>query len=527
MNQTTADLDSKNMGSISASVSDGLDLEGKTEAAARPRGVALNSFWNLAGMSAPLVLAAFAIPLLIHHLGVDRFGVLTLAWVLVGYLSLFDLGIGRATTKLLAEKMALGDSASGARLIWTAIFSMTLLGVVLAAALFILTPWLSHTALKIPVALQGEALRSFYWLAAAVPFVTLASGLRGMLEAHESFGVVNVMRIGLGAFTYLGPLAVLPFSRSLVPIVLTLVLARVANCGVHFWLCKRCMPIFSLGISWDRETFRELLGFGGWLTVSNIVSPIMVYIDRFLIGSLISMSAVAYYTTPSELVTKLWVVPTALAGVLFPAFSANLALKKGERATSLFGDGVGAIFVILFPLTLVAVLFAPEALRFWLGAEFARRSAVVLQILVIGVFFNSLAHIPYALLQASGRPDITAKVHMAELPCYAALLYWSIKSQGIEGAAVAWTCRLCAEAAILFFFSELIVKCPLTPRLTTSIVASSVTLITAFLMPTLFLKMLFLGTVLMVFGVVMWLWTFSDLQRLRLRSWLRVVPLFE
>jgi len=477
--------------------------------------------WNFVGQSFPLLLAAFAIPILLRQLGVDRFGVLTLAWILVGYFSLFDLGIGRATTKLLAEKIALDDSNGATKLIWTAIWSMSLLGMVFGGALFALAPWLSTSALKIPLPLQRETLRTLSWLAVAVPFVTLTCGLRGMLEAQQNFVAVNALRVGLGVITYLGPLTVLPFSRNLVPVVLTLVVARLVSCGVHLLVCKRGIPAFSRELTWDRHSFRELLGYGSWITVSNVISPIMVYLDRFLIGSLISISAVAYYTTPSEVVTKLWVVPAALAGVLFPAFSEALAVANQDRATSLYERGVGSTFAILFPLILVIILFAPEGLRFWLGPEFARRSAVILQILAIGVFVNSLANIPYALLQASGRPDLTAKLHLLEVPCYIGVLYYAIRLRGIEGAAVAWTCRLCAEGAVLFFLSRSILGRSLALCQRIIILVGTVVLLTACVIAGSLFKVLFLVAALSIFACVTWRWTLDDFQRLRLRSWLK------
>jgi O-antigen/teichoic acid export membrane protein len=490
----------------------------------RRASVASNSLWSLAGQSAPFLLAAVAIPILIRELGVDRFGVLSLAWILVGYLSLFDLGIGRATTKLLAETIARGDSETARSLIWTANFSMTVLGLCVGGALFALAPWLAHSALKIPLALQSETARSLSWLAVAVPFVTLTCGLRGMLEAQHNFRAVSALRAALGVMIFLGPLAVLPFSRSLVSVVITLVAARWLNCGLHLWICMRCLPMFSHAVAWDRRSFARLLGFGGWLTLSNIISPVMLYLDRFLIGSLISISAVAYYTTPSEIVTKLWVLPTAVAAVLFPAFSEALALGNRDRADSLYANGVGSTFIILFPSILVVILFAHEGLRFWLGDDFARGSASILRILAIGVFANSLANIPYTLLQASGRPDLTAKLHLIELPCYLTVLYGATRMRGIEGAAIAWSCRLCAEAGILFCLTGLVAGRSVAPRLAITIVMGGAVLLIACIIAGLLVKILFLVVALATFSCVVWRWTLHDFQRLRLRSWLKATP---
>ena len=105
--------------------------------------------------------------------------------------------------------------------------------------------------------------------------------------------------------------------------------------------------------------------FGGWMTVTNLVSPIMVYMDRFLIGSLLSIGAVAYYTAPFDMVTRLLLVPGGIAGVLFPAVAVSLA-QGSKRTGLLLARGEKYIFLAVFPAVLVIVTLAPEALRLWL-----------------------------------------------------------------------------------------------------------------------------------------------------------------
>jgi len=483
--------------------------------------IALNSIWNLIGQIAPILVAMCVIPFLVHHLGVDRFGVLTLAWILVGYLSLLDLGIGRATTKLLAEKLALGNTQGARNLVWTAILSMVVLGTAFAGIIAALAPWLSRSVLRIPVPLRNETLLSLYWIGLAIPFVTLTSGLRGMLEARQQFGTINVLRATLGFLAYLGPLMVMPFSHSLVPVVATLVMARIISCALHFWLCKRSMSALFSHVRWHQPSFRELVGFGSWITVSNVIGPLMVYLDRFLLSSMISISAVAYYTTPSELVVKLWIIPMSVTAVLFPAFSETLATARHERANWLYECGIGSILLALFPAVLLLVVFASEGLRFWLGSDFATHSATVLQVLLIGVFVNSLANIPYSLLQASGRPDWTAKLHLLELPCYAGLLHWTIRTQGINGAAVAWTLRLSVEAVILFWLAAKIMKGPIPFRLVASSVATVGILVLARALGGTLQKISFIVVTVTLFASVFWLWILRDSQRLRLRRWIK------
>ncbi|HVB86981.1 MAG TPA: flippase, partial [Candidatus Dormibacteraeota bacterium] len=377
------------------------------------------------------------------------FGILALAWVIIGYAGFFDLGVGRALTQFVAKKLGAGEDRDVPPLVWTSLALMLLLGIVGGAVVALISPWLVHRALHIPAALQRETLYSFYLLGASLPIVITTAGLRGFLEAHQRFDLVNALRIPLSVFVFAGPLLVLPFSHSLFPVVAVLVGGRVVGWAAHLLLCLRVMPALRHHIVWHRPSVGPLLSFGGWLTVTNIVSPLMVALDRFLISALLSVTAVAYYATPFEVVTRLLLIPGAVVGVMFPAFSASFVQDR-NRTAFLYGRCVKYVLLALFPIILLIFVFAGDGLKLWLGADFAQHSTRVLQWLAVGVFINGLAQIPYSLLQGVGRPDLTAKLHLAELPAYLLVLWWLIHADGIEGAAMAWTARVFVDALVLF-----------------------------------------------------------------------------
>ena len=70
--------------------------------------LARNTALSFFGQGATLLMAFLAVPLLIDGLGIARFGVLALAWVVFSYASFLDLGLGRALTKLTAERLGAG-----------------------------------------------------------------------------------------------------------------------------------------------------------------------------------------------------------------------------------------------------------------------------------------------------------------------------------------------------------------------------------------------------------------------------------
>jgi O-antigen/teichoic acid export membrane protein len=415
--------------------------------------VARGTLLNLLGHVAPLIAALAAVPLLVTQLEPARFGFLSLAWVIVGYFGLFDLGLGRALTRLIAERMGTPREPELPVLARTALLVLSGLGCVAGGLLFAIAPWLCSVVLKLPAGLQAEAASGLQALALCLPFVTLTAALRGMLEAGQRFGWVNALRVPLGVLTFLVPVAVTSYTPDLFAVCLALAVLRVIGSVAHWLVCVRLYPaLMRLGAP-SRQGFAEMFGYGMWLTVSNVVGPLMVYLDRFVIGALVSVAAVAYYTAPYEVVTRLWLVPAALTGVLFPVFAGSFSADP-QRTRRIYRKAIIVLAAAMLPLTLVMALGADFWLTVWLGADYAREGIRVAQILSVGVFFNSLAHLPFSLLQAAGRADWTAKLHVLELPLYIAALAWLVPAWGIDGAALVWTGRCMLDAAVLFVLAR-------------------------------------------------------------------------
>ena len=178
----------------------------------------------------------------------------------------------------------------------------------------------------------------------------------------------------------------------------------------------------------------------------------MIYLDRFLIGSIISVSAVAYYATSYEIISRLMVLPGAIVGVLFPALGALIGPNPSKAATLFFG-GVRYTFFSVLPVILIIFIFAQEGLSVWLGDEFSLQGAVVLKWLAIGALMQSLSYFPFAVLHAAGRPELTATLHLIETPIYIMVAWVLIGRYGIEGAAIAWVLRAIFDSFILFYMA--------------------------------------------------------------------------
>jgi O-antigen/teichoic acid export membrane protein len=409
------------------------------------------------GQGLPAVVAVVAIPRLLVGLGPDRFGVVLISWTLMGYFGLFDFGIGSATTKYVAEIVETGRLTDLHELLASSLAINIALGAGGGSLLALLTPWLVRSGLNVPVALQPEVRGSFYLLALSVPVVVLTSSARGVLEALHRFDLTNAVRLPASVLNYLAPLAVLRLSGDLRSVIAAIVTLRVLTLSAYLWLGRKCLPRGGGGSRSNFSWSRTLLGFGGWVIVSTVVLMAVASIDRLVIGSLISLAAVTYYSTPYEMVTRLWILSGSLLGVLFPVFSA-LGAGQPAELSRLGRRAVRFLLISIIPVVGILLAFAHEVLALWLGEAFAVHSTAVTRWLVLGIIFSVLAQVPLTILQGVGRADLCGELQLVLLACYIPTVWVLARSTGILGVGIAWAVRAALECILLFAVQRRVVR---------------------------------------------------------------------
>lgn len=409
-----------------------------------------NTCLNFLGQVLPGFVGLAATPFLIRGLGMEAFGIFSLALVILGYLGLFDLGLGAATTKYVAESMVTGDRQRLASLVWTSMAAQLSLGAVTGIALAFSVPYLTEKVFQIPPPMSHDVRTAFYLLAASLPIVLGASCLRGVLEASQRFDLVNVVKVPAAVSTFLLPVVGVLCGLGIVGIIVLLILSRLGAFLWYWWLCVRCFPSLTRRRFCEVSSLQSLFTYGFWTAISNVVGPLFHYLDRVVIGALLSVTALTYYSGPQQFLNGVWIIPASLTTTLFPAFSSLDASSRRESIARVYALSLKTILLTVGPAVVLAVFLARVILRFWLGAEFAVQSTLVLQILLGGALVNSLALCPHSLLRGLGRPDLIAKFHLAELPIFVGLLWFFVKRWGIAGAALSWTFWVCLNAALLF-----------------------------------------------------------------------------
>jgi len=404
--------------------------------------------YNLLGAVLPIAVSLLTIPIYIRLVGDARYGVLAVVWAFLGYFGLFDLGLGSATAQRIA---ALGNSSPEriAPTFWTALAMNGALGTVGGLLIWPLSTYFFGHVFAMGVDLRSELASALPWLMLAVPLMTLSGVLGGALQGRAQFLELNLISVASSILLQTFPLFVaFAHGPDLAWLLPSVILTRLLSFVVVFWRCK--VHVFrNHAPSFSRDQAKSLLLFGGWVTVSSLVGPLMVILDRFVIGATLGAKAVTYYTVPFTLAERSSILPGALTSALFP----RLAMAGRAEGRELATRAIRSLAVVMTPVMLIALLLVKPFFGLWINAEFADNANVTAQILLLGYWINGFARVPYAQLQAAGQPDVTAKLHLAELIPYLILLYAGLHFWGLPGAAVAFGLRTFGDCVLLMFFA--------------------------------------------------------------------------
>ncbi|MBA2687611.1 MAG: flippase [Gemmatimonadaceae bacterium] len=412
--------------------------------------VAQHTALNVLGLAVPFLVAFLLLPVITRSLGPARFGMLGLAWAILEYLTLFDLGLNRATVKFASEAIAKGRNEVS-QIAIVSLVSQVGVALVVGLIVYLIAPMISSRAFSIPAELLDEGTGVFRVIGISLPVVLCLTSLRGVLEAAQRFGVSNAIKIPSSAASIVIPAICAPLGMRLDHILLIVLAARVITCMVLAVAVRRNVPGFRWELPRDWGRLRTLFTFGGWVAVSSVVSPILVYIDRFALAAIVGVASVAYYVGPYEAAVKLLLLPVSLSTALFPALSGTISSGRLTNAQPVFSASLRNVFLVLMPPLAVLAVFAPEILGLWLGPDYARESTTALRILALGVLINGLAQTPFTFLQAAGRPDLTAKFHIGELALHLPLTWVLVHRYGVAGAATAWLVRVTVDTTLLLW----------------------------------------------------------------------------
>jgi O-antigen/teichoic acid export membrane protein len=390
---------------------------------------------NLAGGAIPAIVTILTVPFIVNRLGSSGFGVLTLITSIVGYFALIDINVTAGSTKFVSEYHARNDSTRVCEAVNFGLLVYGGLGLVGAVAIFLAGPMLLDRYFAIPADLRDEAAASLRVAAAGFFLGQVQIYLQSLPGALLRFDVSGRIESVFGVAVSIASVGVLAAGYGLFAVVLMRVILSALNCVVVWMALTRLLPSFSL--AWPGGEVRgKILSFSAYSFLSRAANLSLLHLDKLIISAAVGVQMLTYYAIPATLINRVMALVGRLPRVVFPHASALSANGDWHELERVYVGASRYVFFLNGVVALLLAMFAEGLLRYWISAELAANGALVLSVLALAAWIESMSNLPSLVNDGLGHPKVTGLFALAHAALALALIFALVTRLGIVGAAL-------------------------------------------------------------------------------------------
>lgn len=400
--------------------------------------------WNLAAGVVSTAWTAIVtigtVPLYLHYLGVEAYGLIGFYTALQGMLAVLDLGLSQSINREVARATSEDERARVRDLLHTLALGYWIVAVAIGGGMWAAASWISRHwltgsidehALSQIVALMGLTVASRFPLGLYL----------GAVIGARRMGVASGVEIAMVTIATFGAIGILAFvSPTIEAFFFWQALTALINILVVRWIAWRVVqagdqqePRFDLG------GLQRIWRFSAGVAVTAILGAIFVQSDKVVLSKIVSLSDLGRYTLASIAARSLYVVAAPVFSAVYPQMSSLHAAGQLDAISELYRSGTRLLMAALFPAAAFVAVFSTSILTFWTGdADLAKSLSLVMTFLLFGTALNSAMHFPYALQLAFGKSSLSMGINITLLVIFAPLLIVLSLRFGIVGAAAAW-----------------------------------------------------------------------------------------
>lgn len=402
------------------------------------RPVALNAATNGFGWLAQALLGLASVPILIHEMGAESFGIYAVLLSVIGYFSIAQ-GLNLALVRFLSKELAAGANESAADSVVAAVQIALAGSLVVAGVLVAASRVLVVSVLNTPLEYQEAAVVSIRLAAVGFPSTALGIVISAVPQAKGRYDLTNGIVIASGVVGAVSSIVIVKVTGSLVAVILGHVMVSLATFAANVLVANALMPGLQLRFTGHATARREIAEFGSSSFGASVLSTIVYHLDRLVIAVVSGPLAVAAYAAAQLPVSRVGTLLSKVTEVLVPEVSRLSAVGDQAILETMYLRASRAVMVLATIIYLPIALLAKQLLSVWVGVDLAEDAHVIMSVLCLGLWVRALSAVPSAVNLGIGRASTNLRYSFASFSISAALMYPVVLAVGAEGAALVAT----------------------------------------------------------------------------------------
>lgn len=340
-------------------------------------------------------------PFLIRMLGQAEYGLYSIIYNFMNYLTVMDMGFGNAiiiyTSRYINENnKEKQDKLHGMFFVIYCIIGLlaTLLGFVLYSNVTLLF----ENSMTVAEIAKAKIMMLILTFNLAITFPLSIFG--NIITAHEKFIVGKCIKI---LQIILQPLIMIPlllYGYKAIAMVSVLTVVNVICLLLNLLYCKRNLNVNLKFKGFDFKLLKEIFAYSVFIFLNQIIDKVNWSLDQFILGSIAGTVVTAIYAVAGQLNSMYMNFSTAISGVMLPKVTKMESNKATNKEFTEIFIKTGRIQFILMALIITGfVLFGQTFINWWAGKEY-ETAYIIACILMIPITVPLIQNIGLSILQA-------------------------------------------------------------------------------------------------------------------------------
>jgi len=394
-----------------------------------------------------LILPAF----LIHRLSVQNYAAWVLIIQLAAYISYFDLGIQTSVAKFVAEYAANHENQTAGRYASAGLALMIVAGALGLLVTLVLAWKVPKLFASMPADLYQQVRVSLVLVGSSLSFGLVCAVYASVFLGLQRYWIPSVLTIVNRCLFVAVVITIVALNGNLAAMGLGVAIVNVASGFLQILAWRReasHVPI-SLRLI-DRFSIKRVARFCSMQSVWTIAMLCVSGLDVAIVGHYDYLQT-AYYGIATMSTNFLLILICSVINPLMPVSSALNTRRSPEKMGKLLTrfTRYNSILVLLTGLPLI--VYGPEILRIWVGADYAMHTVTYLRLLVIANMVRNLCA-PYAtMITAIGKQETAMVAAISEASVNLGSSIYLASKYGAVG--VAWGTVIGAFVSVSLHFA--------------------------------------------------------------------------
>jgi O-antigen/teichoic acid export membrane protein len=396
---------------------------------------------NLGGSLWTGIMSLVFVPLYIHFMGIEAYGLIGIFATLLMIFGLLDMGLSATLTREMARLSVLpGRELEMRNLVRSLEIIYWGVAIFIGMALMAIAPFIAHNWVK-PGQLSAQtveqALRIMgFAMALQWPVSFYSGGLMGLQRQV----LLNAINTAISTLRGAGAVLILWFiSPTIQAFFFWQIVISAVNTILLAYFLRHRLPHSDAKASFQKHLLAGVWRFAAGMSGISVLATILTQLDKVILSKMLSLEMFGYYTFAGVVAMSLYRLSGPVFSAIYPRFTQLVSLADQDGLKQLYHRSSQLMSVLILPVTVVIAMFSYEILLIWTQNPVTAGNAhLLVSLLVCGTGLNILGHVPYALQLANAWTKLAIYGNSLAIIILVPMIVYMTSEYGEVGAASVW-----------------------------------------------------------------------------------------